>query len=103
MFAHFLMPHVKALLRNAYIYERSNRISEKMLAKSIDTVDMVGKKGIEFGEALARIGDGKLGQALNEMAAWCAEGVVGGIYEGIGEGMVIINSKNQKLTPNARL
>ncbi|KAI9867623.1 MAG: hypothetical protein M1813_008423 [Trichoglossum hirsutum] len=103
VFAHFIFPHVKTLLRNAYIYERNNRLSERMFAKSIDTVDTVGKKGIEFGEAVARIGDGKLGQALNEVAMWCAEGVAGGIYEGVGEGMVIVGAKNQNLTSDARL
>ncbi|KAI9780971.1 MAG: hypothetical protein M1839_006410 [Geoglossum umbratile] len=93
IFAHFLLPHIKVLLRKAYIYERNNRISEKVLAKGIDTVDTVGKKGIEFGEAVAKIGDGKLGQAFNELAVWCFEGVAGGIYEGVGEGMVILSAK----------
>ncbi|KAH0541456.1 hypothetical protein FGG08_004065 [Glutinoglossum americanum] len=100
IFAHFLLPHIKALLRNAYVYERHNRISEKMLAKSIDTVDTVGKKSIEFGEAVARIGDGKLGQALNEMAMWCAEGVAGGIYEGVGEGWLQQAQESLQQHPN---
>jgi hypothetical protein len=93
--ASFLLPHIKILLRKAYLYERNNRISEKMLAKSIDTVDTVGKKGIEFGEAVAKIGDGKLGQTFNELAVWCFEGVAGGIYEGVGEGLVILSSKQR--------
>ncbi|KAH0566459.1 hypothetical protein GP486_000129 [Trichoglossum hirsutum] len=103
VFAHFILPHIKALLRNAYIYERNNRLSERVLAKSIDTVDTVGKKGIEFGEAVARIGDGKLGQALNGVAVWCAEGVAGGIYEGVGEGIVIVSAKNQRLASDAQM
>lgn len=40
--------------------------------------------------AIYGMGDGKVGQAITETAAWFVEGVTGGIHEGVGEGMIIM-------------
>ncbi|KAI9848791.1 MAG: hypothetical protein M1838_000372 [Thelocarpon superellum] len=86
----FLLPYIRGLLRSAYNYERTHRVSEKILAASIDTVDTLGKRGLEVGSAVARLGDGKLGQAVNGLAAWWLEGVAGGICDGVGEGLILL-------------
>jgi hypothetical protein len=86
---HFLLPHLKSFAQYAYTYERTHRISERLFAKSIDTVDTVGKRTLEVGETVGRMSDGRVGQLINGLASWWVEGVAGGVYEGVGEGMAV--------------
>ena len=88
LFVQFILPYVQTFLSNAYTYERTHHVSAKLLAASIDTVDSIGKRSLEVGGAVSKLGDGRVGQALNGVAAWCVEGVAGGICDGVGEGMM---------------
>jgi hypothetical protein len=94
----FILPYVKILLASAYQYERTHRISEKILARSMDTVDGIGKRGLTITAAIYGIGDGKVGQALNEVISWVVKGVTGGIHDGVGEGMIIMGAKKSSVT-----
>jgi hypothetical protein len=88
----FVLPYLKYLLSAAYQYDREHKISEKLFSQGIETVDSLGKTGINFTTAIYGMGDGKVGQMITQTAAWFLEGVTGGIHEGIGEGMVIIGA-----------
>ncbi|KAH8646978.1 hypothetical protein BGZ60DRAFT_424153 [Tricladium varicosporioides] len=88
-----ILPYVKFFLQAAYKYEREHKISEKLLSQSIETMDGIGKRGISLTGAIYGMGDGKVGQAITETAAWFVEGVTGGIHEGVGEGMVIMGAR----------
>jgi hypothetical protein len=88
----FLLPYLKYLLSSAYQYERTHKISERVVSGSISTVDTLGKRGVLFSEAVLNIGDGRVGQLLAQGASWLVEGVAGGIQDGLGEGMVIIGA-----------
>ncbi|KUJ17176.1 uncharacterized protein LY89DRAFT_685106 [Mollisia scopiformis] len=92
IFMQFIMPYLKYLLSTAYAYDREHKISEKVLAQSIETVDSLGKTGLNLTGAIYGMGDGKVGQMITETAAWFVEGVTGGIHEGVGEGMVIMGA-----------
>jgi len=89
----YVTPYIKLFLRTAYKYDREHHISEKVFSGSIQTVDTLSKRSIEVGTMIAQIGDGRVGQIFNDVAAWTVEGVAGGIYEGVGEGMVILGAK----------
>jgi hypothetical protein len=88
----FVLPYLKYLLSAAYQYDREHKISEKLFSQGIETVDSLGKTGMNFTTAIYGMGDGKVGQMITQTAAWFLEGVTGGIHEGIGEGMVIIGA-----------
>lgn len=98
IFVQFILPYLKYLLSTAYAYDREHKISEKVLAQGIDTVDSLGKTGLSLTGAIYGMGDGKVGQMINEMAAWFVEGVMGGIHEGVGEGMVMIGAAPRRST-----
>lgn len=83
---HFVLPYLQVVARTAYQYERSHRISEKVLASGIDTVDSMGKTGSSISLALWSMG-------LGEVVAWIVEGVAGGIQEGVGQGMLIVGAR----------
>jgi hypothetical protein len=88
----FILPYLKYLLSAAYQYDREHKISEKVLSQGIETIDSLGKRGLNFTTALYGMGDGKVGQMITRTAAWFVEGVTGGIHEGVGEGMVIMGA-----------
>ncbi|KZF25156.1 hypothetical protein L228DRAFT_265630 [Xylona heveae TC161] len=89
----FVLPYIKLFVKNAYLYERNNHISERLLHTSLDTVDSIGRRGVEFGGAVSKMGDGRVGQVINDLASWWVQSIAGGIYEGVGEGMVILGAR----------
>jgi hypothetical protein len=93
VFFQFILPYLKYLLQSAYQYDREHKISEKVLSQGIETVDIIGKQSLTLTGAIYGMGDGKVGQAITETAAWFVEGVTGGIHEGVGEGMVIMGAR----------
>lgn len=87
-----ILPHLKYLLSSAYQFERTHKISERVISSSISTVDVLGKRGILLSEAVLNIGDGRMGQVLANAAAWIVEGITGGIHDGLGEGLAIMGA-----------
>ncbi|KAB8299315.1 hypothetical protein EYC80_001390 [Monilinia laxa] len=90
----FILPYLKYLLTLAYQYDRTHKISEKVLSKGIVTVDTLGKSGLAITGAVYGMGDGRVGQALTEAVAWVVEGVTGGVHEGVREGLVMLGAKS---------
>jgi hypothetical protein len=95
----FLLPYLRVVLKAAWQYERSHRITERMLKGSIDTVDAAGKlgvKGIGIGGALWEAG-------LGDIVEWVVEGVRGGVKEGLGEGLDRVGvTKGKNILENKR-
>ncbi|CAG8200296.1 unnamed protein product [Penicillium nalgiovense] len=84
----FLLPYVRVLLRQLYEYERTHRITDRIVTTALEAADGLGKGTVNFGAAVCKFNEGRVGAALANFAAWWMEGVAGGIYEGVGEGMV---------------
>ncbi|PYI04171.1 hypothetical protein BO78DRAFT_462816 [Aspergillus sclerotiicarbonarius CBS 121057] len=86
----FFMPHVKVLMRLLYQYERSHRITERAIKTAKDAADSLGRGSVTLGSALLNSHEGRVGATVSNLALWWVEGIAGGIYEGLGEGMVIM-------------
>ncbi|KAJ5682832.1 hypothetical protein N7462_005997 [Penicillium macrosclerotiorum] len=84
----FILPYFKLFLRQVYEYERSHRITERIVTTTLDAADGLGKSSVNFGSAVCQLNEGRVGTAVGNLAAWWVEGIAGGIYEGVGEGMV---------------
>lgn len=93
IFCQLIFPYVKTFLQTAYCYDREHKISEKVLTQILNTADEIGRRGITVTGAIYGMGDGKVGQAITEIAAWVIEGVTGGIHEGLGEGMAMMGAR----------
>ncbi|KAJ5614688.1 hypothetical protein N7528_008342 [Penicillium herquei] len=83
-----LMPYLRILLRQLYEYERSHRITQRLVSTTLDAADGLGKKGFDIGTAVCRFNEGRVGVAVGNLLSWWVEGIAGGIYEGVGEGMM---------------
>ncbi|KAL3467469.1 hypothetical protein BJX64DRAFT_143107 [Aspergillus heterothallicus] len=95
----FLMPFIKEVTYHLYQHERSLRLRERATALSLYIVERVSRGSVNFGSTLLSFYDGKMGDTASSATSWWVEGVAGGIYEGLEEGMAILGFK----TPNSRL
>ncbi|KAJ5158139.1 uncharacterized protein N7500_007790 [Penicillium coprophilum] len=84
----FLLPYARVLVHQLYEYERTHRITERIVASTLEAADGLGKGSVNIGAAVCKFNEGRFGAALSNLAAWWMESVAGGIYEGVGEGMV---------------
>lgn len=97
LLARFLLPYFRLLLRQAYEYERSHRITQRIVMTTLDAADELGKKSVDIGSAVCRFNQGRVGVAVANLASWWVEGIAGGIYEGVGEGMMHMGILRQGL------
>lgn len=84
----FILPYVRVFLRQVYEYERSHRLSERIVTKTLDAADGLGKSSVNIGSAVCKLNEGRVGAVVGNLAAWWVEGIAGGVYEGVGEGMM---------------
>lgn len=93
----FILPYFKLFLRQVYEYERSHRITERIVTTTLDAADGLGKSGVNLGSAVCKLNEGRVGAAVGNLAAWWIEGIAGGVYEGVGEGMTHLGLLKQGL------
>lgn len=98
-----LLPYLRLLLRQVVEYERSHRITERIVTKTLDAADGVGRSSADIGSAFHKFNEGRIGAAVGNVAAWWIEGVAGGIYEGVGEGMMQLGLFKQGIELDTRL
>ncbi|KAJ5551875.1 hypothetical protein N7461_006573, partial [Penicillium sp. DV-2018c] len=87
----FILPYARLLLCQVYQYQRTHRITERIMATTLEAADGLGKSSVNIGAAVYKFNDGRVGAALSNFAGWWMEGVAGGIYEGVGEGMLYLS------------
>lgn len=86
----FLVPYINIFVAAAYKYERQHRISERVFASSVNTMDGMVKSMVRLGNSLCQMNDGKVGQALNDLICWWIRGITGGVHCGVQEGLVVL-------------
>ncbi|KAL4873901.1 hypothetical protein BDV12DRAFT_159830 [Aspergillus spectabilis] len=86
----FAMPFVKQIMFHLYQYDRSHRITERVMVFTLNIAQKASRGSVNIGSTILNMYDGKPSNAVSDTAAWWLEGIAGGIYEGVGEGMVIL-------------
>ena len=84
----FALPYIKYLLALAHNYEREHHMTERGLALTINIIDSCGKKSLG---SMRTVMENPLVMAAT---AYCIEGVCGGLNQGLGEGMKVIEAQN---------
>lgn len=93
-----LLPYAKTVLQNVYRYERSHRVTERLVATTLRTADRLGKSSVGFGSTVMSLSESRVGAAVSSATARWIEGIAGGIYEGFGQGMVILEGDRSNNT-----
>lgn len=89
----FLLPYVKLLLQQAYHYDRRHKISDRLFAQGVMTADVMGKQTLLLAHNICAMNGGKVGEAVRDMGMWWIQGISGGVYDGLGEGMHVLELK----------
>jgi hypothetical protein len=97
--AQLLIPYARTLLQSLYRYERHHRFTERILAATLETADNIGKGANNISSLLFDISGGRVGTAVTNLTAWLIESVAGGVYDGVGEGLVVLGA----IRPNTDL
>ena len=85
-----VIPYITALVNSCYRLERHHHVTERFLTGSIDFTNVVGESGMELKDAMVRLGQGRLSNAVVHTGGWIVESVIGGVSDGAGEGVAIV-------------
>ncbi|CAJ2513610.1 Uu.00g017290.m01.CDS01 [Anthostomella pinea] len=83
--AYLLLSVMMFLVRVGAQYERQHHLSRQLAAR-----------GLVLGARIYALSDGRVGRAMTDLAAWAVENVTGGIQDGIGQGLFMIERKRQE-------
>ena len=89
------LPYFKHLLRILYQFERTNHISERVLAISLSTAESIGKAGSDLLGIILKSGNGRIIQLGAAISIWWIREVSNGIHEGV-EGCVEIADQGKR-------
>ncbi|KAI0594957.1 hypothetical protein F4775DRAFT_571426 [Biscogniauxia sp. FL1348] len=95
VFLHLLMSCAVLLICAGAQYERQYSISQHIVSWGLVFATAVGRYSVVLGGKICAMGDGRVGRAMTELAAWTAENVTGGIQDGIGQGLSAIEQKRR--------
>lgn len=87
-----VLPYLRLIAYSAYRFERENRVSERLFSSTINTIDEIGKRSLRYTDAVCKLDDGRVGEALTDFASWWVREIAGGVHEGLVEGMVILGA-----------
>jgi len=90
------LPYFQLCLRNAYQYDRTHRITERVAAASVSALDNIGKRGVEFLGTIIRSGNGRGIQLLAAFSVWWIKEVSGGIHEGVENCVGIADKRREE-------
>lgn len=85
----FLLPYIKLFISKCYRWEREHQISKRVFNRSINTVDNLGRKGLEITRTVCQVNDGQLAQAIKDVTLWFLQDVAAGVQQGIAEGIAL--------------
>lgn len=91
----FLSPYIQLLLHSAYTFDRKHQISSRVLAQSVVAADVVGRQTLVLAKEVCGWNEGKVGEAVKEVGVYVVQGVSGGVYCGLGEGMQSVGKRRE--------
>jgi hypothetical protein len=71
------------VVAHAYRLEKEHEITRRVVDTGIITANALGQRGVQLVQAVCRTQDGKVGEAINATVVRYAQGVAGGIRQGI--------------------
>lgn len=91
-FVHLLIPYFMFLLKQVAQVERRYKVSETLVSHGKEVMNVLGKQSISLTEAISHMNDGKVGQSILDVVSWTIAGVTQGIYDGVGEGLMVVGA-----------
>ncbi|KAI1095878.1 hypothetical protein F5B19DRAFT_439411 [Rostrohypoxylon terebratum] len=95
LFAYLLLSFLSAVIRTGAHYERQYNISQHIVSSSFILVTAARKQSGALSEKIGAINDGRLGKLLSDLIAWTIESIAGGVQDGIGQGLLLIEQRRK--------
>jgi hypothetical protein len=88
-----LLPYVTLLVRLIAQAERRYRISESIMSQGLSLANTIGRQSVSLTGSIYGTSEGTFRQAISDAVLWTCEGIAGGLSDGLGEGLSIVNGK----------
>jgi hypothetical protein len=85
-----VIPFLLGLANSCYRVERQSQLTERFLTGGIDMTNLVGERGLALKDAVLRLGQGRMANALVRSTVWTIDSVIGGVSDSAGEGVAIV-------------
>ncbi|KAI1379274.1 hypothetical protein F4677DRAFT_408478 [Hypoxylon crocopeplum] len=95
LFVYLLLSFLASVIRTGAYYERQYNVSQHLVSRGFVFATALGKQSGVLGEKICAMGEGRLGKALSVLAGWTVESVTGGIQDGIGQGLLLIEQRRK--------
>lgn len=83
------LPYIKLLIAMAYSYDRTHHVRERVFAFSIIAADSFGKR------SMALASTAMTNEVVLGAVTYWVDGIRGGLNEGLGEGLKVIQAQNK--------
>ncbi|KAJ8119846.1 hypothetical protein ONZ43_g3293 [Nemania bipapillata] len=92
---HLALSYAGTVIRVGAYYERKHNISQHLASKGFIIATAVGRHSVVLSTKICAMKDGRFGRAISSIASWTAESVTYGIQEGIGQGLMMVDTKKR--------
>ncbi|KAK5634560.1 hypothetical protein RRF57_010273 [Xylaria bambusicola] len=93
VFIHTILSYASIVVSVGAYYERKHNISEQILSKGFVIASAVGRHSVFLSAKICAMKDGPVGKAISNMATRTVESVASGIQEGIGQGLMMSDTR----------
>ena len=83
------LPYIKLLITMAYSYDRAHHVRERVFAFSVNATDSFAKG------SMAMASTAMTNEVVLGAVTYWADGIRGGLNEGFGEGLKVIEAQNE--------
>ncbi|KAI0432549.1 hypothetical protein F5Y09DRAFT_339608 [Xylaria sp. FL1042] len=90
---HLTLSYASVVVRVGAHYERKHNISQQIVSRGFVIASAVGRHSIVLSAKICALKDGPVAKAVGNIASRAIESVAAGIQEGIGQGLVMIDTR----------
>ncbi|KAH8730828.1 hypothetical protein GQ44DRAFT_699931 [Phaeosphaeriaceae sp. PMI808] len=91
-----LLPYIRQFLKDAAQFEEEHQITRRMFNTSVTVGSGLSRECWKVTQAICQMNNGVVGEALSSVTVYCAEGVAGGIQQGIADALRLQQMKSQQ-------
>ncbi|KAI0457632.1 hypothetical protein F5B21DRAFT_512623 [Xylaria acuta] len=92
---HLALSYATIVVRVGAYYERKHNISQHIASRGFVIATAVGRHSVVLSAKICAMKDGRVGKAVSSLANWTVESVTYGIQEGIGQGLIMVDTKSK--------
>jgi hypothetical protein len=85
----FLAPYIRNLAATLAAIEREHHLTERLMRSSARGTEAL----VQLGNRICALDEGRVGQVLEDIVVWCIRSIVGGVRQGLGDGIAALGGE----------